>query len=203
MRRFAAGRTSVRVTIDTNCLIDLEVPSTRQRRLIELLKRWRDGELSLCVPAISASERTQDNQYLKSYSQFVERLERVGLGDAEQLYPMAYFDICFWDRCLISGPELEELERRIHDVLHPTISYDYGLFCAEQGIDRSVAPVDSRWRNAKCDVQVMWSHIWHRADVLVTNDRNFVKDSKLPKLIALGAKRILLPDDLSMLYPDL
>lgn len=42
-----------------------------------------------------------------------------------------------------------------------------------------------RWRNTKCDVQVVWSALWHKADVLVTSDKGIL--SKAAALAGLGA----------------
>jgi hypothetical protein len=92
------------------------------------------------------------------------------------------------------------LERQIHEILHPRIEFNYADFCAAKGIDRTARMPHTTWRNAKCDVQVAWSHIWYETDFLVSNDKNFVKKTKLPRLVALGAKGILRPSSLSEIW---
>src|SRR5207245_11565393 len=58
---------------------------------------------------------------------------------------------------------------------------------------------DPKWRNAKCDTQALWSHVYHKRDVFVTRDANFLKKTKLPGLAALGAGQILVPRDAAVL----
>jgi hypothetical protein len=55
------------------------------------------------------------------------------------------------------------------------------------------------WRNAKCDVQALWSHIYHKRSCFVTRDENFFKVSKLPALIDLGAGSIMRPAEAAAL----
>ena len=51
------------------------------------------------------------------------------------------------------------------------------------------------WRNAKCDVLALWSHINDKDDIFVTRDGNIHKQTKKPQLHALGAGDILRPKD--------
>jgi hypothetical protein len=55
--------------------------------------------------------------------------------------------------------------------------------------------IDPKWRNAKCDVLALWSHIRFNGDVFVTSDKNFWKQKKKEQLIALGASNILTPQE--------
>ncbi|HTD90844.1 MAG TPA: hypothetical protein VK663_09290, partial [Burkholderiales bacterium] len=48
--------------------------------------------------------------------------------------------------------------------------------------------------NRFCDVQNMWCHIRSGNDIFVTSDRNFLKATKLPVLIAIGARHVCLPE---------
>lgn len=62
-----------------------------------------------------------------------------------------------------------ELEQQIHDILFSGEPIDqpekYGF------------PV-KKWLNHKCDVQMVWAHIFHERDVFVTSDRNFHAKAK-------------------------
>jgi hypothetical protein len=71
-------------------------------------------------------------------------------------------------------------------VLFPRLSFDG-------------AALDHQWRNAKCDVLSIWSHIHYRRHVFVTSDGNFHKETKKPRLLALGAGRIEQPADAALL----
>lgn len=67
-------------------------------------------------------------------------------------------------------------------------------------IDIKQASLDSpqgrKWLNRICDVHGMWCHIYHGNDVFLTTDSNFMKETKRPQLIALGAGSICHPQDL-------
>jgi hypothetical protein len=88
---------------------------------------------------------------------------------------------------------MERLEQQIHQVLFPKIPFKYESYCKEYAGHVQGMAIDRRWRRAKCDVQAMWCHIHYQNDIFVTEDRNFLKRTKKPQLIALGAKEILLP----------
>ena len=94
-------------------------------------------------------------------------------------------------------------ERQIHELLFPDIELDYRDYCERRGIDRTGHPIDRKWRNAKCDVQLLWSHIHYDGDVLVTNDDNFFKESKAARLADLGASTITRPEGLLSLFDRL
>jgi hypothetical protein len=78
----------------------------------------------------------------------------------------------------------------IHDILfgNPQSSTSFNL--------ESEPNTDRKKLNQLCDSQGIWCHIQYGNDVFLTTDRNFTKVTKLPKLIALGAKRICHPGEL-------
>ena len=146
--------------------------------------------ITLQVPAIAASERQSGGGHLANFTEFQQRIARLGIGDAVLLRPLAYFGLAFWDWGVISGPELRERERRIHEVLFPSIAFDATDHC----------PPDNeagrkRWRNAKCDVLAMWCHIHYGGDIFVTRDRDFLKHSARSRLEQMGANKIATPED--------
>ncbi len=89
-----------------------------------------------------------------------------------------------------------ELERKIHAVLHPSVPFEY---VSRTNPTTGSEEPDPKWRNAKCDTQALWSHVYHKRDVFVTRDANFLKKTKLPALSALGAGQILAPRDAAVL----
>jgi hypothetical protein len=181
-----------RVTLDTNCLLDLEDNTHRGTAVRDLICRHDSGLITLSIPAIMASERQRDGVYLSNFTEFTDRLSKLGVGHLPLLLPMGYNDVSFWDYGLwVDNNAMIDLECQIHEILHPEVEYEYTRYCQKLGIDPNTEPFERRWRNAKCDVQVAWSHIYHKGDLLVTNDDNFLKKSKLPRLIALGAKAIV------------
>lgn len=183
------------VTLDTNCLLDLEESNERAAAVRELVVLHETRRIDLRIPAITASERQRGGTYFGSFSDFVDRLGRLGLGSIPLILPMFYFGVAFWGRALYAGKDMLDLERKIHSILHPEVKFDYASYCIARGIDPDAKPLDRKWRNAKCDVQVMWSHIYHGGKTLVTNDENFVKATKLPRLVALGAGAVARTSD--------
>lgn len=173
-------------TLDTNCLIDLEENRPAAESLRQLVAAFRRGEITLAIPAIMASENQPGGQRIDNFGQFQQRLDRSGLGDVEQLLPMLYLDVCFIDHCLFSDEEGLALERRIHDAVHPEVEF-------------AAANASSlkKWRNAKCDVQAMWSHIQKRRECFVTSDTDFLNN--VSALVALGAGAIKTPEDAATL----
>ena len=138
------------------------------------------------LPAIMASERQRGGTYLDTFELFEDRRRRLGIAHLPLVLPMAYFGVCYWDHSVFADDEAEALEQRIHQVLHPNIPFKYSDYCAANAIEPDEKSIDRQWRNAKCDVQVAWSHIRSCADVLVTADGNFTKLTKRDQLIALG-----------------
>jgi len=182
------------VTLDTNCLIDVEQGGKGAWAILALVASHRAGAIELRLPAISASERQPGGRSLSTFTEFQARVDAAGLGSLRLIEPLAYTDITFWDFCILGDDATGALERRIHEVLFPGIEYLYADYCRARGLNPEVAPPEGKWRNAKCDVLVAWSHIYHRGDILVTNDGRFHKATKKPLLTALGVGTILRPD---------
>lgn len=171
-----------RITLDTNCLVDLEEGNDRAAAVRDLVCRHERGRIQLRIPAIAASERQQGGTYLENFSDFAERLARLGLGSIPLVPPMLYLGMAFLGHALLPGGKMIELERDIHSILHPEIEFEYRRFCETRAIDPEVKPLGRKWLNAKCDVQ---------GNTLVTNDENFLKASKLPRLIGLSAGAVV------------
>jgi hypothetical protein len=155
------------VVLDTNCLIDLdEGPDPRAADLARIRAAAHEGNLDIGVAAVSASENPRRGCG-RSFEEFRELLGRVGLADVRVLPPMGYWDVTFWDQSLWVNEEMMRLEHRIHSILAPDLAMD----------DRSNW---RKWLNTKCDVQVVWTHIWHNTDALVTRHRKEVGRAREP-----------------------
>jgi hypothetical protein len=182
-------------TLDTNCVIDLELNTPFAPPIRALVAAHRAGHASVAIPSISASELQPGGAYLSHFEQFLARLAAVGLDGLPLIEPIAYFGIGFYGCGLLADDAMVEQERQIHLVLHPEVEFGYKDFCAARKIEMDTEHPDRRWRNARCDTQAMWSHIHHGRECFVTRDRNFLKESKVPRLVALGARRIAEPID--------
>jgi hypothetical protein len=158
------------------------------RRFIE---NHSNSGVVIQIAAVAAGERQKDGIFLENFSQFRGRLSDLGLGDVEILRPPMYLGVSFFDWCLVHCDEFLVLERSIHNILFPNVSFQ---------IDSSVALPSSkewhRWLNAKCDVLTARCHIHYKGDVFVTADTNFHKPTKKQRLVMLGAKSIVRPNEL-------
>jgi hypothetical protein len=165
------------VTLDNNCIIDLEQNRPAAPHIKRLIQMHSNQEINLRVVAISASERKPDGTYVSNLNEFKERIAAVGLADAKILPTIAYLGIAFLGYCLLSGGALEELERKIQGILFPKIELEYGDFCKKRGSDPDDRKVWRKWVNRKCDVLALWSHIWYGGDIFVTRDQDFHKET--------------------------
>jgi len=182
------------VTLDTNCIIDLEEGRPNAFFIRALVAEHARGHVRLRLPAIAASENQPDGGVLTNFAQFQARVERVGLGGVRLLQPPMRLDVTYLDFCVLADETMLDLERRIQAVLHPAIEVEYAAYCAARGFNPET-PLDRKWRNAKCDVLVAWSHIQYQGDVLVTADGEFHVQHKKDALVALGAGLVVLPQD--------
>jgi len=109
------------------------------------------------------------------------------------IQPIAYWGISFYGLGYWADEAMIELERSIQSVLHPKVEFALADFCQARGLTLDTRALPRQWRNAKCDVQALWSHIYHKRACFVTRDENFLKVSKLPALLHLGAGSIRRP----------
>ena len=182
------------VTLDTNCIIDLEESRPPAAALHGLIERHERGVIRLRVTGISASERQPDGQYAPNFELFRQKLANAGLNEVEILKPISYWGVTYWDWCLWTNDKLVELERQIHSILFPNIEFVYTDYCAARGIT-DTSQVDRKWRNAKCDVLAMWCHVNYGGHIFVTSDPDFLKPNKKAALQMLGAGNIAPPDE--------
>ena len=182
----------LKITLDTQCINDLLERRADASWLDACLRLAREGLVEIGIPAICGSENLPGYVRPETLSLFLERLEKTGLSRSNLLFPIAYPDVTFWDCSIWSDDNLIALERKIHDILFPEDPAEYD---ASGKAGSTPEKMYGKWINRKCDVLVAWSHIHYGRDVLLTRDRNFLKRSKLPHLLALGAGRIVTPKD--------
>ncbi len=172
-----------KLTLDTNCIIDLEENRPNAEHVRSLVSTWKNRRLKLAVVAVSASENQRGGIASRDFAAFETKLDNAGLAGVHHLLPLAIWDVFYWDHALWSGDEMERLEAEIRGILFPNI--------------QATPPADinenSRWRNQLCDVLVAWSCIYHKWDCLVTNDKNF-HDQK-HELKQAGLRKVLYPVD--------
>jgi len=185
----------VKITLDTNCIIDLEQNRPAAVALRALIDASRRSKVEIAVAAISASEKMPSGEYLTNFSEFEERIRHVGLTDARILEPIGIYGVAFYGHFIYPDDSMTKLLVDIHTTLFPSMTFDHDAY----RLSRKLPPgnLDSHWRNAIWDDLALWCHIHYDRDVFLTSDGNFHKHSKKPRLVALGAKEILRPRELA------
>jgi hypothetical protein len=142
--------------------------------------------IQLRVVAIAAADRVVGGRIAEDFSDFLAFLGRLGISDAEILLPFAICDITHLDHAILASEADEQLEAEIWGILFPNCP----VACPSSGSSDV-----GKWLNRKCDSMSMWCHIHYDGDMFVTSDWNFHKPTKIQRLIALGAGRILKPNE--------
>jgi hypothetical protein len=181
-------------TLDTNCIIAVDEKRSEANAILELVSAHRKGLASVGLVAISASEQQRSSGRLENFEQFQERISKLGLGELDILLPMAYCDVSFYDHGLFSDDTMVQGELKIHEILFPNVPFLWSEHCAKVGLDPETNRLDKKWRNAKCDVQAFWSHVYGKRNVFVTSDENFHAETKKPHLILLAGGYIETPE---------
>ena len=182
------------MTLDNTCLISLK-NNDGEYTEIKALVDLHPKQITLCIPAIAASENQQGVLLNSNFTQFQEFLMGIGCEMCELLNPMLYLDVSYFDHAIFSDEQMLDAERKIHDILFPDIPFQYTEYLRRFELHSKDGVVARKWRNAKCDVQAMWCHIYYNGDIFVTQDNNYHKVTKKAKLVSLGAKEILKPSD--------
>ena len=185
----------LKFTLDTNCIYAVEESRPERRAIERLLRAHQDGQATVSLVAISASEAQREGQTVENFEQFKTRVHALGFEGVEFLMPIMYWDVCFWDYSYWADkvePRVDE--ESIHRILFPNMPFDYQEYVKALQIDPFEESVAKKWKNAKCDVQAFWSHAHHNHDVFVTSDGNFHAATKRPALLKISGGSIEKPD---------
>ena len=87
-----------------------------------------------------------------NFDKFRKRIGAVGLQDVEILNPICYFDMSYFDYCVLGGGKLTELEEAIQKTLHPKYEMTYSDYCQKYDYQFGDSGKWEKWVNAKCDV---------------------------------------------------
>jgi hypothetical protein len=184
-----------KLTLDMNCIIDLEKNNSYAPDLLKLVELNIERKIDLRITAASASEQKPDDTSASNFSEFKDRLARIGLSSLEILPTLLYVGVSYIGYCLVGGGKLSELEESIQQILFPQVELGFSDYCKKRGLALDDQKAWRRWVNRKCDVLGMFSHIWHNGDLFVTRDSNFHKEKNKLALIRLGAGNILTPQN--------
>jgi hypothetical protein len=173
----------MKVTFDHNCIIDALNDNPVGQAVRSIVK---GGHFDCAVVNLGASEMRERGIRPNRYDLFEQLLVDAGMDHLERLDPMMMWDVTFWDRCVWGDDSMFALAKEIGEV----------LFVGGVGPSPS-SGLDSlegnKWLNRLCDAHTLWCHIHNAREVFVTSDKNFMKATKLPKLIRLGANQVCRP----------
>lgn len=177
----------MKITLDHNCIINLE----RRTETGLLVKSIVGNPSHECfVVNIGASEMRARGVKPESYESFEKLLVAAGIDHLPRVNPMLIVDVTFWNMCVLASDKMIQLAEDIESVLFGNAPV---IDIVNEGMD---SPAWRKWLNRICDVHSLWCHIQNGNEVFLTTDGNFTKETKLPKLIGLGAGRICQPADL-------
>jgi hypothetical protein len=189
---------NTRFTLDPTCILDLERDGPTLPHIRGLIDAHDNGRIEVGVLALAPSEKHRGRYYPETFRAFEERLDDLGIRHLPLVVPKLYLDIGFLDCALVAHDE-GDLERHLHEILHADVEFSYDAFCQARAIDPRAPGWFGRqtWRNAKCDVLALWSHINDNRDVFVTTDETLL-GSRSFLLNSLGVGAILRPETAAM-----
>jgi len=159
------------LTLDTNCILDVDEERPSKSAVLELSEAHRSGLANVAYVAQSASERQQNGTYLESYEDFFERLRRLELSHLNEIHPLIYWDISYWDKALWADEDDESRLRQIHHALFPNQWFEASREI--QSADGASPEALRAWRNRLCDTLIYWAHDNANRDIFVTSDKKF------------------------------
>lgn len=189
----------MKITLDWNCVIEVEECRPQATFVTELIEAHRIGEFEVALLAASASENTRSRIFPGNAEIFKTRIAQLGWNDLPLvpmpgIYGLSYWDFCFY----VSDGEAFNRDRdALWQVIAPNIPSkpsDHltdGLTVGDISIQSKTL---SKWRNTWCDVISAYSHIYAGRDIFVTNNtRDFQRNAI--KLAALGMAHISTPSE--------
>lgn len=190
----------LRLTLDTNCIVDIDENREPRAGCVRSLLAMHDaGKISLQLVATTASERQRTGPYLANFTQFQARLQRLGLGSLDLLKPIFVLDVSYFDWAILAGPDDITLLERIHSVLFPGHKYDLQDALATPEGQANPEKVEHNHRRRLLDVHAFWCHLHYGGDVFVTSDDDFLRPYGRGDLAQFGVSAVLSPCDAASL----
>ena len=187
----------MRLTLDWNCVIEVEENRPQATFVHDLIHRHRKGQFEVALLAASASENSKSKRFPGNAILFVERVSALGWRDLPVVLMPAVFGLSYFDFCYYVG-DAEKFQRDM-DALWQAIAPNVPRHPADHlptGVTLTDDAIQSehlwKWRNTWCDVVSAYSHIHDGRDIFVTNNtRDFQNNAD--KLAALGMRHITRP----------
>ena len=187
----------MKLTLDWNCVIEVEEGRPQAAQVVDLVSRHRQGQFEVALLAASASENSRSKRFPGNANLFKDRVLALGWNDLPLVPMPGIVGLSYWDFCY-SVDDSDKFEREMDAlwcVIAPKVSsrpsehLPTGVSLTDEAIQSEQL---SRWRNAWCDVISAYSHIRDGRDVFVTNNtRDFQDNSEA--LSRLGMMHIYTP----------
>ena len=167
----------MRLTLDANCLIDLENGTGQAEAIRELITLHRAGKIQVFVSPVPQSQNATGKVVPENSDEFEARLRKLGIDDLPSVADRT--EMSSWGAAVYSA-ENDGLRDRINSVVHSTVD---------------TLTLTRKERNVVCNVDGLAAHIRNEHDIFVTSDEHFRKGTRRGPLLALGAKDILTPEE--------
>ncbi len=187
----------MKITLDWNCVIEVEEDRPQANYVTELIRLHRLGRFEVALLAASASENTKSKRFPGNANVFKKRILALGWQDLP-LVPMpgiiglSYLDFCYY---VGDGEKFKRDRDAIWKAIAPKVlrkPKDHLPEGTQMSNNAIQSEKLSKWRNTWCDVISAYSHIHEGRDVFVTNNtRDFQKNASA--LAELGMKHISTP----------
>lgn len=197
----------LKLTLDWNCVIEVEEARPQCSDVLDLVALHRGGELEVSLLAASASENTKSRRFPGNAGLFRDRITALGWDDLPlvpmpAVFGLSYFDFCYW---VGDGDAFDHDMDALWRIIAPRVQRKPADHLGD-GVNLDDETVQSeglsKWRNTWCDVISAYSHIHEGRDVFVTNNtKDFQRNADA--LAELGMKQICRPMDASNLISKL
>ncbi len=189
----------MKLTLDWNCVIDVEQGGPQAARVLELVEASRAGRFEVALLAASASENSRSKRFPGNAGLFKKRVSALGWEDLPIVRMPGVIGLSYWDFCYYveDGDKFDEEVEALWQVISPNVARDWlvHLPAGKEPSDEAIQSEElAKWRNAWCDVMSAYSHIHEGRDIFVTNNtKDFQRNSE--RLAHLGMKHISSPDE--------
>ena len=164
-----------KITLDTNCIINLLDQTSPSRESVEdleaIVKAGNDGKADICI-----TTRVEfDVEHDKNSERMKTMLERM--ASFPKIGTVGRWDVTKWDKGDFWADENSLLlEERVRNALFPNF-----------------AETNPRYRNELADIDHVVGHIYAHRDIFVTSDKHILKRS--PPLTTSDNLSVMRPAD--------
>jgi hypothetical protein len=189
----------LRVTLEWNAVLTLENPDRAGQLSLAKLIELHGTAIDLGIVTTAASENNPSQAFPRTAFEFEQRLTKNNIDHLTLVLQPAVNDLTYIGLCAWASSNYEALAQHIWTIIPPKhLPWDRKTFALQEGIDPNKStwsPEFRKWRNKWCDVNSIYTHIWHERDVFVTGDEKNFKHDRRDRLKAIGIGEVFSYDD--------